>query len=64
MVRGALRFVHCWGKQWLGKGYQSARLVKSPRQQARSVSFGKRDKCLVSNWIWLELGLASGPSAG
>lgn len=31
-------------------------MVKSPKQQARSVSVRKKDKCLVSNGIWLELG--------
>lgn len=35
--------------------------VQSPKQQARSVSVRKKDKCLVSNRIWLEqdLGLRS-----
>lgn len=31
-------------------------MVKRPKQQARSVSVRKKDKCLVSNGIWLELG--------
>lgn len=52
------------GKTAAVKGLQISSLGQEPQATGTFSFIWEERQCLVSNWIWLELGLASGPSAG